>query len=98
MITRDQLIAASQGNPGAAVALGTMAQAGMHDTIETILSYGIRGTDIYILFSDLAGKNVDKVKAIVASVPKELLVEAAHRQDRSGSKLISLFFTDRETD
>ncbi len=77
MIAREQLVKASQGNPGAAVALGTMAQAGLHETIQKILDYGLRGTDIYVLFSDICEKDPQKVMDVVDSVPKDLLIEAA---------------------
>jgi hypothetical protein len=55
--------------------------------------YGIYGTDIYVLFSDICDRNILKMKAVLMGVhvgllKKETLADAAHRQDYSGKSMV----------
>ena len=78
----------SQGNPGALHALISIATLAP-DTFETIKEYGIKGSDIYVLWSDLCNKNVYQVAQVVKNCPRNILVDACSRQDFSGRDLIA---------
>ena len=51
----------------------------------------IRGTNIYVLFSDLCDGDIDRVAQVCENVPDEILEEACNRQDYSGRELIQEF-------
>lgn len=59
----------------------------------TLDTYGIYGTDIYVLYSDICGKNVTKMIACIRACQmglfdSNILKDACSRQDYSGRKLI----------
>lgn len=49
----------------------------------------LRGTNIYILYSDLCGRNMDKVVYLINKCPQEILEDACSRQDYSGRELVA---------
>lgn len=49
----------------------------------------IRGSNAYVLWSDLCGKNLAKVQKLCENCPSEILENACSRQDYSGIKLVS---------
>lgn len=85
------IVRAAKGNPGAADAMATLAEYGYTKTLRTILDYGIQGTDIYVLFSDLCGRDPFKVQNLVDRCPKDILIDACSRQDYSGRQLVAKY-------
>jgi hypothetical protein len=62
-------------------------------SILSLDSHGIYGTDIYVLFSDICGKDVVKTCAVLRAVQLGLfeeskLQDACGRQDYSGREII----------
>lgn len=95
----------SDGNPGAAIALvdiqkqgGAIDPDGAIGGIGFLLlldSFGIYGSDIYVLHSDICGKDVVKTCAVLRAcqlglLSRGVLKEAASRQDGSGKTLIDV--------
>lgn len=95
----------SNGNPGATVALfelvehneevdpdDFMKQMGSVLSLDT---YGIYGTDIYILFNDICNKDVVKMIAVLRATQlgffsAATLKDACSRQDRSGVEMVPI--------
>lgn len=84
----DLIVSMSKGNPGAAMALTELVQL-RPDTVLKIYAYGIQGTDIYVLYSDLCGRNPFKAADLVDKCPKDILIDACSRQDYSGRELVA---------
>ena len=80
----------SQGNPGAITFLLGLVGAGEQgfQIFATLRNSKIRGTDLYVLYSDLANKDLDTISKICANVPMDVLEDACSRQDYSGKELI----------
>lgn len=93
----------SEGNPGAVTTLIEMIQVnkaidpdsafGEFSAILGLDSFGIYGTDIYILHNDICERDMVKTIAVLRSIqlgmfPREILKDACHRQDRSGCELV----------
>lgn len=95
----NQIIEWSQGNPGA---LNFLMQVFMSRIItindaqfaqRTIEKYTtLRGTNLYVLYSDLCDKNMDKVFHLLRNCPQDILEDACSRQDYSGRELVSKYF------
>ena len=92
----------SEGNPGALSFLmqllqpevGEEKRTKILDLIESIPS--LRGTNIYVLWSDLCERNTDKVYHLCKNCPPEILEDACSRQDYSGRKLVKEYLEDYE--
>lgn len=84
----DKLVQICQGNPGAVMAAVEMIKVS-EETLEKIVSYGIVGTDLYVLFNDLCYSDPFQVISLVDKCPQDVLVDACSRQDRSGRKLVA---------
>lgn len=90
-----QLIKLSDGNPGAMTFLMSIF-AGL-PTVETlsimykIETCGIKGTDLYVLYSDLCNKDMSKVIKLCEKCPDDILINACSRQDYSGRELIKSY-------
>lgn len=91
-----QVIEWSQGNPGAlAFLLGLLkpenliASITISDKINKVES--LRGSNLYILFSDLCDKDYNKVEKLCTDCPDSVLADACSRQDRSGKALVAEF-------
>ena len=93
----------SNGNPGAATALFEMLTLGAKVDPDSFAagftgllnldSFGIYGTDIYVLYSDICERNVTKTLAVLRAVQlglfdREILKNACSRQDYSGKALV----------
>lgn len=91
------VIELSNGNPGAFAFLmeimsGNTANAVAGLTIiPKIEKCGIKGTDLYVLWSDLCDKNVQKVAVLCKTCPDDVLKDACGRQDYSGRKLVAKY-------
>ncbi len=93
-LSRAQIVSASKGNPGAAMAMMDMINMGCSQAVEKILSYGISGSDIYVLYSDLCNKNAFLCAKLVEVCPREILIDAASRQDFSGRELVVTYLNE----
>ena len=76
------------GNPGS---LGFIKQCD-EETIEAIKKNELlRGGALYVLHSDLCGKDMDKVKHLLKECPADILADACSRQDYSGRELVKAY-------
>lgn len=93
----------AKGNPGALAAMTEMCNAvptvdpdfplRSLGILQSLDNYGIYGTDIYVLFSDICGRNAAKAIAVLRAVQlgfftREILADACHRQDYSGRDMV----------
>ena len=93
------------GNPGAMVSCMDIVKNGEKIDPDNIMggfgnilsldSYGIYGTDIYILHNDICNREVAKVITILRAVQlgffsSRALADACSRQDRSGREMIDI--------
>lgn len=93
----------ADGNPGAAVTLMEMIKTG--DKIDPdgfagglgfvllLDTFGIYGSDIYILNNDICDRQINKTMAVIRACQlglfsSDILKDACSRQDRSGKKII----------
>lgn len=102
--TMDVIIKMSEGNPGAMNVLMQMLISNNIDpdnamgglgAILLMDSFGIYGTDIYILNNDICERNLAKTLAVLRAaqlglLDSNILKDACHRQDRSGKQLVSV--------
>ena len=56
--------------------------------IQTLDKLEILGSDIYVFWNDLAGKDWETMEYLANSAPPRLLKQACSRQDRSGRELV----------
>ena len=99
----DMIMKMMDGNPGAMGALTEMVQTGQsidpdawHSAFAHIFgldSAGIYGTDIYVLWSDICGRNMAKMIAVLRAkqmghLAESVLKDACSRQDRSGKTMV----------
>ena len=87
---KELLVKMADGNPGAIVMLLQLLEQGSRGDIAVYLlnAYGIKGSDLWVLYKDLCGENIEKVINLVEVCPESRLVEACGKQDRSGKALI----------
>ena len=84
----------SEGNPGALNFLMTLMapQNVTVDTPETVQKLDalktLRGTNMYVLWSDICNKDIELVHSVVKNAPSELLEEACSKQDYSGREML----------
>lgn len=98
-LTEDKIVEWSKGNPGAIVFLiqirllttssEPIAGELILNTLENCES--IRGTNLYVLYSDLCNKNMVKVYGLCLACPNDELEDACSRQDYSGRELIKQY-------
>lgn len=101
--TTDVVVKMSDGNPGAMdVIMKLLTQANNIDSndimgglgkILLLDTYGIYGTDIYVLYNDICDRNLSKMVAVIRATQmglfnSHILRDACSRQDSSGRKLI----------
>ncbi|WP_418124276.1 hypothetical protein ACNFU2_06560 [Chryseobacterium sp. PTM-20240506] len=94
----NELIEWSGGNPGAldflmTVFLNPETSPGTALTIAAYLKKykTLRGTNIYVLYSDLCDRDLKKVIHLFKNCPQEVLEDACNRQDYSGRDLVSKY-------
>jgi len=84
----------SKGNPGAMKCLIEMISRppeeliGSIKIIQTLDHLDITGSDIYVFWNDLAGKDWEIMEYLAGYVPGKTLKEACSRQDYSGRELV----------
>jgi len=91
-----QIISWSQNNPGAATFLMSIMQLENVTSGSAIITKleeakSIRGTNLYVLWSDLCGRDMTKVETLCKNCPTDILEDACSRQDYSGRELVSEF-------
>ena len=59
-------------------------------------SESLRGNNLYVLYSKLCEKNMDKVCQLFDNCPIDVIEEACSRDDDSGCELIAEYFTLNE--
>jgi hypothetical protein len=90
----NQIIGWSKGNTGAMVFLMQLIDPENFKHALPILHKleqctSIRGTNLYVLYSDLCNKNLAVVEKLCKDCPSETLEDACSRQDYSGLALIA---------
>ncbi len=56
----------------------------------------LKGANLYILYSDLCNKDMDKVLHLLTTCPNDILEDACSRQDYSGRGLVAPYLTTNE--
>jgi hypothetical protein len=89
-LTTDQLKEYSQGNFGALSFLLTLCDYPKSQTILDTLEKAttIRAANIWVLYLDLAGKNMAVLEKLCLNTPIEILEDACSREDYSGLQLV----------
>ncbi len=54
----------------------------------------IRGTNLWVLYSDLCEKDLNKVHELCQKCPNDILEDACSRQDYSGRKLVAQYLPE----
>lgn len=95
----NQIIEWSQGNAGALTFLASLVS--YHDSVTALQialklerCKSIRGTAIWVLYSDLCGKDMNRVLQLCQLCPDDTLQDACSRQDYSGRKLVQDYLLD----
>lgn len=93
MERNERIINYSKGNFGAVEFLTKV-----YDSPFSILIFiklemcqSIRGTNLYVLYSDLCEKDMSKVVLLIKNCPKKILEDACSRQDRSGVSIVKKY-------
>ncbi len=100
----EMMMKMSEGNPGACTALSELLLNGEVDpdcafggvgSIMSLDTFGIYGSDIYILWNDICGKNIVGMIAVLRATQLgelrvDVLKDACSRQDRSGKGMIDV--------
>lgn len=87
----------SQGNPGAVQFLMEMINDLEHAVVIAIKLEAIpslKGTNLYVLWSDLCNKDMSLVAKLCKDCPNDILADACSRQDYSGRKLVKPYLID----
>ena len=96
------LLSLSNGNPGAlSFLIELMDDNNLEIAIPIItkleLCTTIRGTNLYILYSDLCNKDLMRVYTLCLNCPCDILEDACSRQDYSGRELVKNYFHTNNT-
>lgn len=92
---RDKIFTWSEGNPGAISFLMEMDRVDTGVIVSTLEKLkSIRGTNLYVLWSDLCEKNMHKVEALCRHCLADILEDACGRQDYSGRELVSKYLPE----
>jgi len=88
-----QIIQWSQGNPGAMTFLMQLMESknpveSLQISLKLEECKSIRGTNLYVLWSDLCNKDLNEVFNLCTKIPNQILEDACNRQDYSGRKII----------
>ena len=89
----NEVVEWSEGNPGALTFLMETMAPGNDLGFQIIIPKlkkltTIRGTNLYVLWSDICDKDIGKVAQVLTACPDEMLEDACSRQDYSGKKII----------
>lgn len=92
----NQIIQWSQGNPGAMMFLLELSEDknlmfALVITFKLERCKTIRGTNLYVLHSDLCNKDLSLVAKLCANCPNDILEDACSRQDYSGRQLVESY-------
>ena len=82
----------AQGNLGAISFMSQVSDdliIGKIDKCETL-----RGTNLWVLYSDLCDKDMKKVRLLCENCPDDILEDACGRQDYSGKELVSEYLRE----
>ena len=55
---------------------------------------GLKGSALYIMFSDICNKDYDAVLKLCTECPNDILIDACNRQDRSGKELVQEYLNN----
>lgn len=96
-----QLIEWSQGNPGALnFLMGLMRDENLKHSIPIVIllekATTIRGTNLWVLYSDLCGKDYAKVAQLCKDCPQAIIEDACSRQDYSGRELVASYLKPKD--
>lgn len=93
--TQDVIVKMSKGNPGAAMALVSLISKHPMGLMLALLldTYGIYGSDIYVLLNDICGGDIHKMAKVLQATQhgkfsSAVLKDACSRQDYSGRALV----------
>lgn len=90
------IVSLSKGNPGALDFL--MKLCCNPDipfrTVAQIENSGIEGTDLYVLYADIANRDMQNVIKLMDNCPLDVLKEACSRQDYTGRELVAKYLND----
>ena len=88
-----------QGNPGALefiLQLTSVPASVGHPIIDKIANCkSIRGTNLYVLWSDICQKDMNLVSQLCEKCPNEILEDACSRQDYSGRVLVAEYLDNQ---
>ena len=92
----EEIVKWADGNPGALMFLMTLIEPENFMVAVPIVTQlkklkSIRGTNLYVLYSDLCNKDLNKVEKLCNDCPAKILEDACSRQDYSGKKLIAQY-------
>lgn len=91
----------ADGNPGALMCLAKLANFNQTDPqraniiSKKIVACDIRGTDLYVLFNDLAKGDLERVYELCKECPDDTLKAACSRQDRKGREMVAIYMRPR---
>ncbi len=98
-MSHDLIFSLMDGNPGAANAVGQVMSSNLTEgfaLLERFESLEIRGTDLYVVWSDLFKRDTTDMINRMALIPDEVLKDASSRQDRSGVELVAPYLVSAE--
>lgn len=78
-------------DPGAAAFVSQLLSDSRHEILLLLDDYGLRGSDLHVLYSDICDCNSKKARHLVLFCPKDILVDACRRQDYSGKQLVERY-------
>jgi len=85
----------AKGNPGAMQFLMRCAEENVPYAILSKLQLAdITGPDMYVLWSDICDKDMNKVIHLVQNCPIILLSEACSKQDYSGREMVAKYLPE----
>lgn len=97
----DPLSKLIDGNMGTATCLLGLTQPEneplMNRIIPVVLRLGIKGSDLYVLWSDISNKDYELMAYLCGSAPDKLLIEASSKQDYSGKHILAHFIANYST-
>lgn len=89
----------SKGNPGAVSCIALLispqqdlvsgaSKEKREETLAYLDAHSIIGTDLYVLWSDISGRNLDVMHYIISNAPVDKVKLAASKQDYSGKEIL----------